>query len=294
MLLGVNPIPTPTEPGCPRGKCRARVRHQLQHSRLPVERSGVRELLMAYFEGRLNQDELYLPVDNEGNPIDGERGSATPRILRRNAVHGPGRGRRRRATRIRPASWSSTTPPTSAMSRTSCRCFAPLQLLGEPGNRLADAMEPATRAVVDYGYPYNDPLAAPDEYIPARVIPRPGETATFVSRFHRGCAGGAGDTQRRCAGGGPPYRSRGGGKTFRPSRPRTQRRPPNGSRHSAWIKDSLDFTPKRLGESGFVQPRIGPDQHGDQGEPGPTHQEDRTAPDNGDADTDGGAQDPGS
>ena len=58
------------------------------------------------------------------------------------------------------------------------------------------------------------------------------------------------------------------------------------------IKDSLDFTPKRLGESGSSSRRSGPISTAIKASLDRLTK--RTAPDNGDADTDGGAQDPGS
>ena len=129
--------------------------------------------LLAYFDRRLNQDELYLPVDDEGNPLD-----AIGNPLPERSCEGT-------ACRVQVGVDDEGEPEyarilvvddTTYVSYESNRLplVEPLRLLGEAGDRIADAVEPAMRAVVDYGYPYNDPLATPDEYIPARLIPRRG------------------------------------------------------------------------------------------------------------------------
>ena len=222
---------------------------------------------MAYFAGRLNQDELYLPVDNEGNPID-ENGDPLPPgscegtpCTVRVGVDDEGQPEYARV---------QVVDDTTYVSYESNRLplLAPLQLLGEPGNRLADALEPATRAVVDYGYPYNDPLAAPDEYIPARVIPRPGETATFVSRFTEGVQQGleALNDDAPAAPGISEWENRPG-----------QADHGSGTDHQAeTANDGYQGQSRLHAQTARWRPRPADraDQHGDQGEPGPTHQAD--------------------
>ena len=72
MLLGVNPIPTPTDPGVPV----VNVVYEYDiNSNIPAylwNGPAYANSLMAYFDRRLNQDELYLPVDDEGNPLDAD------------------------------------------------------------------------------------------------------------------------------------------------------------------------------------------------------------------------------
>ena len=68
--------------------------------------------------------------------------------------------------------------------------MAPLRAFAGPGNRLADAATPALRAVVDYGYPDNDPLANPDHYAPARLVPTSQETNRFINDFSAGVTEG--------------------------------------------------------------------------------------------------------
>ena len=271
VLLGVNPIPTPTDPGVPVVNV---VQEYDINSNIPAylwNGPAYANSLMAYFEGRLNQDELYLPVDNEGNPID-ENGDPLPAgscegtpCTVRVGVDDEGQPEYARVLVV-----DDTTYVSYESNRLPL--LAPLQLLGEPGNRLADAMEPAARSRRRLWLSVQRSAGRS-----RRIHPSAGDTRVRGRRrrlsdeFTEGVRAGAGDTQRRCAGGARHMRSR--GKTFRPSRPRTQRRPPNVSRRFSVIKDSLDFTPKRLGESGCpAADRV--DLHGDQGEPGPTHQAD--------------------
>ena len=184
-LVGVNPLPTPTDPGVPVVSV---VYEYDINSNIPAylwNLPAYANSLLAYFDRRLNQDELYLPVDDEGNPLDSS-GKPSP--------EGSCEGT---ACRVQVGVDDAGEPEyarilvvddTTYVSYESNRLplVEPLRLLGEAGDRIADAIEPAMRAVVDYGYPYNDPLAAPDEHIPTRVIPRREETATFVKRFADG------------------------------------------------------------------------------------------------------------
>lgn len=63
---------------------------------------------------------------------------------------------------------------------------------GSAGDRFADAVEPALKAAVDYGYPDNDALANPDRYEPARLAPTPRETVRFAHEFAGGVREGLG------------------------------------------------------------------------------------------------------
>lgn len=57
---------------------------------------------------------------------------------------------------------------------------------GEPGQRIAGAIEPALKAAVDYGYPDNDALANPGTVQRAALVPSPAETKRFVKQFAEG------------------------------------------------------------------------------------------------------------
>ena len=292
VLLGVNPIPTPTDPGVPV----VNVVYEYDiNSNIPAylwNGPAYANSLMAYFDRRLNQDELYLPVDDEGNPLDADgkplpSGSCEGTPCRvRVGVDDEGEPEYARVLIV-----EDTTYVSYESNRLPL--VEPLRLLGEPGDMIADAVEPAARAVVDYGYPYNDPLAAPDEYIPARVLPRPGETATFVKRFTDGVREGLetvnddapatpGLSESRTSG----AVTVGTNETPDPA-PTIKRKPP-----ISVVKDSLNFTPKTRGERTSSGRGSGPISRAIKASLDRLTK--RTAPDNGDADTDGGSQDPAS
>ena len=190
-FLGVNPIPTPTAPG-------VRVVNVVYeydiNSNIPayiLNGPAMANSLLAYFERRLNQEELVLPVDEQGNSlVPANCGAECEYETEDEGTITFSRmdGRYEFTTADRDSGYIEVVDDTTYVSYKSKNLplVEPLRLLGEPGNLLADAVTPALQAVVNYGYPENEPLANPDKYIPARVIPRPRETATFVNRFTDG------------------------------------------------------------------------------------------------------------
>ncbi|MBU9763525.1 PE-PPE domain-containing protein [Mycobacterium sp. TNTM28] len=182
-LIGVNPIPTPTDPGVPV----VNVVYEYDiNSNIPAylwNAPAMANSLMAYFERRLNQDSLDFPVDAQGNVRDCDAAcqdelAAGGTIVRQTAT---GTVRISKVDDTTYVGYESADLPL----------VAPLRALGEPGNLLADAATPALRAVVDYGYPDNDPLANPQNYAPARLIPTAQETQRFVHDFTAGLQEGA-------------------------------------------------------------------------------------------------------
>lgn len=179
-LIGVNPIPTPTSPGAQvidigyeydiNGNTPAYVWNVV----------AMANSLAAYLDRRLNQSAVDLPVYENGNlvmddssTLDAENcTSSNPcRVKTDSGIA--------RVEIVGETTYISYESDDLPLTR-------PLRSLGEPGIRLANAVDPALRAVVDYGYPDNDPLANPGEYVPARVIPRPQETVKFVNDFTDG------------------------------------------------------------------------------------------------------------
>jgi hypothetical protein len=63
---------------------------------------------------------------------------------------------------------------------------------GVLGNTLADAVEPALTAVVNYGYPDNNPIGDPNELKPGGLVPTAQETTTFLGNFSAGVQDGVG------------------------------------------------------------------------------------------------------
>ena len=298
-LLGVNPIPTPTAPGV---RLVNVVYEYDINSNLPayiLNGPAMANSLLAYFERRLNQEGLALPVDDQGNSLvpascdatcefdAGEDGTITFTRVED--------GRSEFETADGDSGYIEMVDDTTYVSYRSKNLplVAPLRLLGEPGNQLADLTEPALRAVVNYGYPDNDPLANPDEYVPARLVPSAQETKRFVNDVADGVQEGL-ETLNDSAPAAPDKsKSRKSGEatvvtdeTTDPA-PTTKRKPP-----ISVVKDSLNFTPKPLGERASSGRGSGPISTAIKASLDQLTK--RPAPDNGDADTDGGSQDPAS
>jgi hypothetical protein len=67
------------------------------------------------------------------------------------------------------------------------------------GNPVADLIEPALTAVVNWGYPNNDPLGPQTSLQPARLVPRPQETATFIRNLADGVKQGVQSTESQAS-----------------------------------------------------------------------------------------------
>lgn len=182
-LIGVNPIPTPTDPGVPV----INVVYEYDiNSNVPAylwNAPAMANSLMAYLDRRLNQDSLDFPIDAQGNFRDcdavcHETLDSGGTVVRQTA---DGTVRISKVDDTAYVGYESENLPL----------VSPLRAFGEPGNLLADAATPALRAVVDYGYPDNDPLANPHEYKPVRLIPTRTETERFVHDFTGGVEEGA-------------------------------------------------------------------------------------------------------
>lgn len=182
-LIGVNPIPTPTDPGVPV----VNVVYEYDiNSNVPAylwNAPAMANSLMAYLDRRLNQDNLDFPIDAEGNVRDCDatchQTLDSGGIVVRQTADGT----------VRISKVDDTT--YVGYESENLPLVSPLRAFGEPGNLLADATTPALRAVVDYGYPDNDPLANPQKYTPARLIPTRTETERFVRDFTAGVEEGA-------------------------------------------------------------------------------------------------------
>ncbi|MFV8049692.1 PE-PPE domain-containing protein [Mycobacterium sp. 48b] len=225
-VIGVNPIPTPTDPGVPV----VNVVYEYDiNSNIPAylwNAPAMANSLMAYLDRRLQQDSLDFPIDAEGKVRDCDSecqetldGGGT--VVRQTS---DGTVRISRVDDTTYVGYESTNLPL----------VSPLRTLGEPGNLLADAATPALRAVVDYGYPDNDPLANPQKYTPARLIPRREETQRFVRDFTAGVEEGANILR--------------GGSTSPSSRAEEPATRP-------LLRKSLDFSPKALGRDHAPNPR---------------------------------------
>jgi hypothetical protein len=230
-VIGVNPIPTPTDPGVPV----VNVVYEYDiNSNIPAylwNAPAMANSLMAYLDRRLQQDSLDFPIDAEGNVRDcdsecQETLDSGGTVVRQTT---DGTVRISRVDDTTYVGYESTNLPL----------VSPLRTLGEPGNLLADAATPALRAVVDYGYPDNDPLANPQKYTPARLIPSHEETRRFVRDFTAGVEEGANILRE---GGSASASSEAAARVEEPT-------------NRPLLRKSLDFSPKALGRDRASNPR---------------------------------------
>ncbi|CDO23870.1 hypothetical protein MMAG44476_37173 [Mycolicibacterium mageritense DSM 44476 = CIP 104973] len=188
-LIGVNPVPTPTDPGVDvidvgyeydiNGNTPAYVLN-------PVSMANS---LATYFDNRLNQTSVDLPVTDDGelDLSDSECDAACQTDIadgKETTVH---------LDTGETVVIKKVDSTTYISYRTEgLPLLQPLRTYGgDVGNTIADASEPALKAAVDYGYPDNDALANPDKYVPARLVPTRKETETFVRDFTAGVQQGA-------------------------------------------------------------------------------------------------------
>ncbi|OMC32152.1 hypothetical protein A5740_13600 [Mycobacterium sp. GA-1841] len=235
--IGVNPIPTPTDPGVPV----VNVVYEYDiNSNIPAylwNAPAMANSLMAYLDRRLNQDSLDFPIDAEGNVRDCDTAcqdelAAGGTILRPTA---DGTVRISKVDDTTYVGYESADLPL----------VSPLRALGEPGNLLADAATPALRAVVDYGYPDNDPLANPQKYTPARLIPTRQETQRFVTEFTAGVEEGAAILRRGSVAEPSEAPSARTIATAQATETKTETETARAPRPS--LRKSADFSPKAAG-----------------------------------------------
>ncbi|WP_193044052.1 PE-PPE domain-containing protein [Mycolicibacterium baixiangningiae] len=177
-VIGVNPLPTPTSPGAQvidvgyeydiNGNTPAYVLNPI----------AMANSLATYFDNRLNQNDVNLPVDADGeldlsgSNCDAACQTAIGAGAEREVVLGSGE-----SVVIKQVGQTTYI----SYRRNGLPLLQPLRTYGgDPGNRFADAIEDPLTDIVNYGYPDNDPLADPDVYRPAAVVPTPRETATFL------------------------------------------------------------------------------------------------------------------
>jgi hypothetical protein len=171
-LIGVNPLPTPTSPGVPVIDVGYEYDINGNTPAYALNAVAMANSLMAYLDRRLNQDELDLPVTVDGN---GEVVVRPGCEVRCQTADGWVRVERTGDTTY--VSYEADDLPLTRPLR---------RYGGEAGARIADAIDPALRAIVDYGYPDNDPLANPGAYKPVGLLPTWRETQKFAEDFSAG------------------------------------------------------------------------------------------------------------
>jgi hypothetical protein len=181
-LIGVNPIPTPADPGAV--VISTAYEYDINGNAPKYILNPVADLnsLAAYLNRRLTQADLPMPVDADGTIYapDGvtEITCETTCIETYKDVNG-------NDVTVRITQVGGVTYVGYETDRLPL--VQPLiDYGGEPGEKLADAIEPALTAAVNWGYPDNDPLANPANLERAALIPTRDENKKFVTDFVAG------------------------------------------------------------------------------------------------------------
>jgi hypothetical protein len=192
-LIGVNPIPPPADAGAVVISTAYEYDINGNAPKYFLNPFAMANSLVAYFDRRLTQSDLTLPVDDQGaptcgsggvscttgaDPVDGHPVTYFSYTQGQNVVTG-------RVEQVNGITYVGYDSPDGLP------LVAPLRDLGAPGNLIADAIEPALTALVDYGYPDNDPLANPGDLERAGFVPTVSETQTFLHNFADGIQQGA-------------------------------------------------------------------------------------------------------
>jgi hypothetical protein len=177
-VIGVNPLPTPTSPGAQVVDVGYEYDINGNTPAYVLNPFAMANSLATYFDNRLNQNDVNLPVTADGEldlseaecdttchaSID--RGEDTTAVL--------SSGETVVIKKVGQTTYIS-------YRRDGLPLLAPLRAYGGvAGNRFADAIEDPLTDIVNFGYPGNDPLKDPDVYRPAALLPTPRETATFL------------------------------------------------------------------------------------------------------------------
>ena len=190
VLLGVNPVPTPTDPGVPVVNV---VQEYDINSNIPayiLNGPAMANSLASYLGNRLNQEQRVLPVDENGEWLVPETGCEVTCTVGSgdDAIEftNLGDGRYRFETVNGGSGYIEEHGTTTYVSYEAdgLPLVEPLRAYGGTlGNSIADAVEDPLTDIVNYGYPNNDPLADPEVYTPARLAPSPHETQQFVANL---------------------------------------------------------------------------------------------------------------
>ncbi|KUI29068.1 PE-PPE domain-containing protein [Mycobacterium sp. IS-1496] len=177
-VIGVNPLPTPTSPGAQVVDVGYEYDINGNTPAYVLNPFAMANSLATYFDNRLNQNDVDLPVtaDGELDLTDAECDS----ICRASIEGGED------TTVVLDSGETVVVKQVGQTTYISYRrdglpLLQPLRTYGgEAGKRFADAIEDPLIDIVNFGYPGNDPLADPDVYRPAALLPTPRETATFL------------------------------------------------------------------------------------------------------------------
>lgn len=176
-VIGVNPLPTPTSPGAKVVDVGYEYDINGNTPAYVLNPFAMANSLATYFDNRLNQSTVNLPVDAEGDlDLSGAQcaGGCPDELQDGQQVTAEIDGRTVVIKQVGQTTYIS-------YRRDGLPLLQPLRTYGGvAGNRFADAIEDPLTDIVNFGYPNNDPLADPEVYRPAALLPTPRETATFL------------------------------------------------------------------------------------------------------------------
>jgi hypothetical protein len=176
-VIGVNPLPTPTSPGAKVVDVGYEYDINGNTPAYVLNPFAMANSLATYFDNRLNQSTVNLPVDADGDlELSGAQcaGGCPDELQDGEQVTAEIDGRTVVIKQVGQTTYIS-------YRRDGLPLLQPLRTYGGvAGNRFADAIEDPLTDIVNFGYPNNDPLADPEVYRPAALLPTPRETATFL------------------------------------------------------------------------------------------------------------------
>ncbi|BCI55039.1 hypothetical protein NIIDNTM18_43170 [Mycolicibacterium litorale] len=177
-VIGVNPLPTPTSPGAKVVDVGYEYDINGNTPAYVLNPFAMANSLATYFDNRLNQNEVDLPVDADGNlDLTAEECDTSCHASIDNGENTTITLDTGETVVIKQVGQTTYI----SFRRDGLPLLQPLRTYGgEAGNRFADAIEDPLTDLVNFGYPGNDPLADPDVYRPAAALPTPRETATFL------------------------------------------------------------------------------------------------------------------
>lgn len=186
-LIGVNPFPSPTDTAA---AAVVDIAYQYNYnSNAPADLLNLVahvNSLVAYLYGYREQDQIDLPVDNEGRPTVSCGGANTCAVLASGAEALPCDDARCDAPDgDRVLAYVTTRGNTTYVTYTTEEL--PLARLIRDvvpfGDAIADVSEPLLKVIVDSAYYDNNPIPSdPSRYRPARLMPTVGEFAETVSK----------------------------------------------------------------------------------------------------------------
>lgn len=184
-LIGVNPVPTPQLDG-------ARIidigyQYDANSNAPAYFLNPIADLnsLVAYTQRRLNQADLYLPVQDDGSIVD-VTGQPVECVNTCTVAVGQEPDGTTQYAEIKQV--GDTTYVTYLSN--GLPLVQPLRGLGPAGSALADALEPIATVLVNAGYPDNNPTANPDRYAPGSILPPPHVIGTAARQLPGAIADG--------------------------------------------------------------------------------------------------------